>query len=253
MFPAPRTGTAPTHESRAEQAGSNSQRRTAFARATVWALGVTMSLLEHLKALVAKQRAYASFFKLGSKAHEELTVVENLLESMRTRGEVKYSEARLAPLDPPDCIAQTADGGSLSVAIEVTELVCEESVRINARQDREAMRRMEPGVAVMRAWDTQDFIGHIAARLEDKDSKKLKGGPYERYIVAIHTDEPLLERDQCMAWLRDYTFGPFQQIAEAYLLFSYMPGKGYEYITLAIASEKAMHATRETRAPDAGV
>ena len=205
-----------------------------------------MSILEHLKALISKQRAYAAFFKLGSKAQEELTVVKKLLGSMQARGEAKYYEPRLAPSDPPDCVAQTADGAS--VAVEVTELVCEDSVRINAQQDREAIRRMEPGVAVVRAWNKQDFITRISERLNDKDSKKLKSGPFASYVVAIHTDEPLLDQQQCASWLRDCVFGPFRQINEAYLLFSYMPARGYEYIRIGIAQQGHAGDARNARA-----
>jgi len=205
-----------------------------------------MSIAEYLKALIARQRAYASFFKLGSKAQEELTVVENLLGSMQARGEAKYYEPRLTASDPPDCVAHTADGAL--VAIEVTELVCEDSVRINAQQDREAIRRMEPGAAVVRAWNKQDFIDHITERLNGKDSKKLNGGPFASYVVAIHTDEPLLERQQCTSWLHDCAFGPFRQISEAYLLFSYMPGRGYEYIRVKVAHQGHAGDERNARA-----
>jgi len=206
-------------------------------------LGIKMSLLEKLKALLGKQRAYAGFFKLGSKEQEELTVVENLLGSMNARGDAKYFQPRIAAADPPDCIVQTASG--TPVAIEVTELVCEDSVRINARQDRRAIARMDPGVAVMRVWEKDTFIAQITERLTDKDTKKLKGAPYAQYVVALHTDEPLLEREQCLAWLHNHTFGPFQQLGEAYLLFSYMAEKGYEYIKLEVTQQTVPADRRE--------
>jgi hypothetical protein len=188
-----------------------------------------MTIVEQLKALVAKQRLYASFFKGGTKPQEELAVVSRLLESMAAHGEARFLEPSVSAVDLPDCVAKTSDG--TWVAIEVTELVCEEAVRINAKRDRHAIKRMEPRVEVMRRWDQRDFIGHISSRLRDKDAKHLKGGPYGHYVVALHTDEPELERDECERWLRDHTFGPLRQIHEAYLLFSYAAGAGYPSAT----------------------
>jgi hypothetical protein len=205
-----------------------------------------MNILQELKALVAKQRVYASFFKSGSKTHEEISVVRNLLESMATRGESRFFDPCVSPVDPPDCLAKAADGRA--VAIEVTEIVCEEAVRINAQQDRAAISQLRPGVAVMRRWEQQDFIAHIAGRVEDKDTKKLKGGPYGAYVVVMHTDEPELEREKCEAWLRGHMFGPFRQVCEAYLLFSYMPKVGYQYVRLQIAQQNHAGDGRDARA-----
>lgn len=205
-----------------------------------------MNIVEQLKALVAKQRAYASFFKGGSKAQEGLTVVRNLLESMAARGERRFVEPSVSTVDPPDCVAKAADG--TSVAMEVTEVVCEQAVRINAQQDREAIKRMEPGVAVMRRWERQDFIANVSERLVDKDAKKLKGGPYGTYVVVMHTDEPDLEHNKCEAWLRGHAFGPFRQIRDAYLLFSYMPAVGYQYLKIEIAQQCTAGDARNARA-----
>jgi hypothetical protein len=205
-----------------------------------------MSIIEELKALIAKQRTYASFFKSGSKAHEEISVVRNLLDSMAARGESRFTEPSASPVDPPDCVARTADGSV--VAMEVTEIVCEEAVRINAQRDRAAIGRLEPGVAVTRRWEQQDLITHVADRVADKDAKKLKGGPYGAYVVVMHTDEPELERDKCEAWLRGHVFGPFRQVSEAYLLFSYMPEVGYAYVRLQIAQQGHAGDVRNVRA-----
>lgn len=194
-----------------------------------------MNILEQLKALFAKQRVYASFFKGGSKPQEELAVVHELLESMANRGEERYFDPAGSNFDPPDCVARSADGAA--VAIEVTEIVCEQAVRFNAQCDREAIMRMEPGVAMMRVWKRQDFIAHVSDRLEDKDTKKLKGGPYEAYVIAMHTDEPDLERDKCKDWLHGHAFGPFKQICDAYLLFSYKPFVGCPYLRIQIAKK----------------
>lgn len=100
----------------------------------------------------------------------------------------------------------------------------------------------------MRRWDEQDFIAHVAHRVSEKDKKKLSGGPYGAYVVVMHTDEPELDRDTCKAWLKGHVFGPFRQISEAYLLFSYKPKVGYEYVKLQIAQQGHSGDAQKTRA-----
>lgn len=87
-----------------------------------------MSVLAQLKVLLKKQRAYASFFKGGDKVHEEIAVVRDLLDAMTACGESRFTEACASAGDPPDCVAKDADGSE--VAIEVTEIVCEETVEL---------------------------------------------------------------------------------------------------------------------------
>jgi hypothetical protein len=82
-------------------------------------------------------------------------------------------------------------------------------------------------------WDRPQFLGKLQGRLSDKDSKVLKGGPYDEYTVLVHTDEPALTADIVEQWLSDYLFAKPTQIHRAYLLLSYDPRRrGYPYFRL---------------------
>ena len=72
--------------------------------------------------------------------------------------------------------------------------------------------------------------------LARKDRKTFNGGPYADIAVVIHTDEPTLTPDEARDALKHAAFGPFKQVTRAFLLFSYMPGKGYEVLQLSLAS-----------------
>ena len=77
------------------------------------------------------------------------------------------------------------------------------------------------------------FLEKLQGCLNEKDSKVLKGGPYDEYIVLVHTDEPGLAADTVEQWLSDYVFATPTQIDRAYLLLSYDPTRrGYPYFRL---------------------
>lgn len=182
-----------------------------------------MSLKEELDRITRRQRVYAPFREGGTDAQVELGAVVDLLESMERSGETIYFDPVNAA-NPPDCIAHDIQGER--VAIEVTELVCQAAVEANQKADRAAIARLEPGVMVHRVWQRLDFLAHLERLLETKDGKSYLGGPFDRVALLVHTDEPMLIRSQCEDWLSGHHFGPFKQITEAYLLFSYEPGIG---------------------------
>jgi hypothetical protein len=112
--------------------------------------------------------------------------------------------------DPPDL---TCSIGAGRIAIEVTELVCEQAVRAN-----------ELGNAVYREWRPGEIAASLQALLSRKDTVRLKGGPYDSLWLCIFTDEFTLSSGRVAAELEGVTFLPMQQIAKAFLLFSYEPG-----------------------------
>jgi hypothetical protein len=124
--------------------------------------------------------------------------------------------------DPPDCVCLTNSGDS--VAIEVVEVVCEEATKLNAK-----------GSEVMRIWRPGELTNHILALLRKKDNKQFHGGPYESIIACLFTDEPMLTFEQARAELGNQSFGPFNQLDAAYLLFSYQPAsQSYPFIHLSL-------------------
>lgn len=179
-------------------------------------------------------RPHAPFFKwvYGGKQTEELGIVRTLIEAVGAP--ITFRSLRPGDPDPPDVEAEREDGAL--AAIEVTELVDEEVTGHNVRVMRETvgqdpfqrMRRLK-----QRVWDEADFVAAIDDCLREKDGKKLNGKPFAEYLVAIHTDEPLLMHADAERWLRGRTFDGMRQVTGAYLLFSY-DGDGYPYFRLSV-------------------
>lgn len=190
--------------------------------------------LEVIRELDSRSRRYASMREMGTKRQKELDVVADLLESMERRDESRYVNPKLAKDDPPDCTVETRDGER--VALEVTEFVSQTAIEYNERADAEAIARLEPGAFVYAEWSETDLLEQTHYLLIEKDAKQLRCGPYARYAVVIHTNEPLLLRGKADEWLSRHTFGPFQQLDEAYFLFPYEPGEGYPFSRLKLDS-----------------
>ena len=167
-------------------------------------------------------KTYASFFEWHDKGRKELGVVEELIEALSNCSSVQLHSPREFSPDPPDCVCLTDSGRA--VAVEVVEVVCEEATRLNAK-----------GSAVVRNWRPGELTEHIGVQLRRKDNKHFHGGPYEAIIACLFTDEPMLTVVQARAELEGQSFGPFDQITAAYLLFSYEPGsQSYPHIKLTL-------------------
>ena len=179
--------------------------------------------IERLREIAARTRKYASFFEWPEKERKELGVVEELLPGLNALG-LGLHNLRIQRPDPPDCVFD--DPAGRPVAIEVAEIVCEESARLNAQ-----------GQNVYRVWRSGDLGPAITARLGEKDAKTFHGGPYSAIAVCLFTDEPALTVDFAKRELASVSFGPYRQIDAAYLLFSYDPGsKSYPLLPLRIAA-----------------
>ena len=78
--------------------------------------------------------------------------------------------------------------------IEVTELVHEGTLKRSLKAQKERALGKEPhkGEAYF-AWEQADLLLALQSRISAKDKAKLKGGPYNVYILVIHTDEMFLE------------------------------------------------------------
>jgi hypothetical protein len=174
--------------------------------------------LERITLAMSKRRRYASFFEFPNKELKELGIVQQLLTSLATHGRQLNDPSPYHP-DPPDCICSDARGNR--VALELVELVSEEAVRRNAK-----------GEEVYRWWEPSEIRAAIGDLLSRKDVKSFNGGPYADIAVVIFTDEPVLTADEARKALKGVEFGPFRQLTLAFLMFSYMPGKGYEVIPL---------------------
>lgn len=157
------------------------------------------------------RRRYASFFELGGKWQKELSVGEELVRSLN--GELGYCLEQLAlhEPDPPDLSCHMSGN---RIALEVTELVCLRAVKANQR-----------GRDVYREWRPREAVQSLAQLLGRKDTIRLQGGPFTELWVCVFTDELMLTPERMAHELSGVSFGPFEQIAKAFLLFSYQPGK----------------------------
>jgi hypothetical protein len=174
--------------------------------------------------MIARQRKYAGFFAIGDKHATERTVVEELVTALRAAGIDDLPNLVAADKDPPDLVGETSAGGR--VGIEVTEAVSQDAVHANER-----------GHAVYRHWSPGEFAELLAARIADKDTKVYSGGPFERLILCIHTDEPEISHERAMAEVARLTPVQLRQIHEVYLLLSYDPtSKRYPVVRLAHAA-----------------
>jgi hypothetical protein len=160
-----------------------------------------------------KKRGYSDFFAWPvDRQLEEWAIVDSLKESLEKANAGFFNSlvARGRGNDPPDCEALLFEGGKLG--IEVTELV--DPVAIMAYKNGNTNQWAE--------WSEAKLINSITQRLEVKDvSKNIKGGPYDLYMLVIHTDEPILNFDYTYPILSEYPFGFYSLISRAFLLMSF--------------------------------
>lgn len=168
---------------------------------------------QSLKQAQQKKRGYSDFFAWPvDRQLEEWAIVDSLKESLEKANAGFFNSlvARGRGNDPPDCEAVLFEGGKLG--IEVTELV--DPVAIMAHKNGDSAQPAQ--------WSEIKLVKSISQRLEVKDaSTNIKGGPYELYMLVIHTDEPALSFDYTHSILSEYIFKYCSVINRAFLLMSY--------------------------------
>lgn len=117
--------------------------------------------------------------------------------------------AREPGQDPPDCEAMI-DG--VWCGIEVSELL-----------DQTTLEKSIKGVEQHFVWQRENLCLAIQRRIERKGRPtQVKGSPYEKYILAIVTDELYLNRESVAQFLLGATFHS-GLVTDAYLGLSYHP------------------------------
>ena len=166
-----------------------------------------------LKESPQRKRSYSDFFSWPENRQlEEWAIVDSLKESLEKANSGFFHSviARGQGNDPPDCEAVLLGGGK--AGIEVTELVDTEIL----------MAHMNGNTGRKAEWSRQKLIDAITKRLEIKNAPaNVKGGPYELYILVIHTGEPELNYDYAAPILADHVFSYYSLIQRAFLLMSY--------------------------------
>lgn len=172
--------------------------------------------------LLASRRQYASFFEWINKEGKEFGVAEELVAVLNADSALQLHNLAPCDTDPPDLRCE--DGSGHHIAIEVSEIVCEEAVRLN-----------QQGHKVYRVWEAGELQAAITQRLARKDQVSLHGGPCDDLYVCLFTDEMMLATQAIRDELASSMFGPFKQITAAFLLFSYDAHvKGYPVVRLRI-------------------
>jgi hypothetical protein len=94
--------------------------------------------------------------------------------------------------------------------VEITELV-----------NKKAIEKTRLGRSVYAVWSDAALISDIRGTISRKDDPvKVKGGPYSRYILLIHTDEDDLPADRLQNVVRTLSFET-RLIDDVYVLVSY--------------------------------
>jgi hypothetical protein len=123
--------------------------------------------------------------------------------------EIQQLRSRDDGEDPPDC--EAIIGGS-RCGIEVTELVHQPTLESTIRGNHQIL-----------FWERDTFCTALQERIDRKDrSDKVKGGPYDRYILVVVTDEFSLGREDVAQFLEGATFRS-RFITDVYLGLSYDP------------------------------
>jgi hypothetical protein len=150
------------------------------------------------------------FWYWKDKPQMEVGVVETLLEE----AELDFFDLIARADDPPDCEAIV---NGERCGIEATELVHQKALKRSIAGDQE----------LHFVWDKQSLCKELQARIvrKDRGAAKAKGGPYQRYILAMYTDELFLDRASVERFIADALFRT-TLITDAFLVLSYDPSIG---------------------------
>jgi hypothetical protein len=122
--------------------------------------------------------------------------------------------------DPPDCEA-TLDG--YWSGVEVTELVDLPTLERNIRATKERNAGKEPEQSeAYFIWDRDSLVSALRAGIDRKD-RPWKGGPYQRRVLVMCTNEFLLDRANVDRFLQGAAFRT-KLITDVFLGLSYHDG-----------------------------
>ena len=169
--------------------------------------------------IAANARPWAGFWAWRDKPVGEHGAASEIL---RIAG-IKVAKFVSRKDDPPDC--EGILDGQWS-AVEVTELVHQPAFErsLKAIKERAAGREPEKPEAYFN-WDRLDLLRALQERIEVKDAMTLKGTPYDRYVLVIHTDEFFLDSATVSRFLEGATFRA-RSITDVILGLSYEPASG---------------------------
>ena len=189
---------------------------------------------DNLRKLIEKNaRPWNSFWSWRDKPIGEHGQASEILKAagLKVEGLVSRPEGQ----DPPDCEG-LLDGQRSGV--EVTELVHRPTLErsLKAIKEREAGREPKKPEAYF-VWDRDALLSALQDLIDRKDAGKPKGGPYDRYVLVIPTDEDFLKRDAAHQFLQGATFRS-RLITDVLLGLSYQPGFGIPTFRLELTQPR---------------
>jgi hypothetical protein len=101
--------------------------------------------------------------------------------------------------DPPDC--EGLLDGQWS-AVELTQLMHEKA----RAQSMKAIKQQPEQPEKYYSWDRDEVLRAIQELIRAKDAKRYKGGPYQRFVLVIYTDEFVLKGATMQQFLDGTTF-----------------------------------------------
>ena len=180
------------------------------------------------KVTKAKPKKSPRYFHLPND--DDRPIVERMWveQFMRAaRFSVRDLVARRPDEDPPDCecVIDCARAG-----IEATEIIHGGT----AASFDHNVRHFE--------WDQATFLARVQSIISTKDGKRWLGGPYDRRLLVIYTNELFLPRDKVKAWLLGHRFetSTFDHVV---LGFSYDPDHGYRAFRLRLVKRTGASAS----------
>ena len=157
----------------------------------------------------------------ADKAIVELSTAREWRESIAVEFGVTVGEPEYNVDEPPDCHV-SVDGQTLGV--ELRQLVESEHKQRAAKGETPYAGQLFMDMQ----WSKERLVSELKKTIQEKGDKyKRKGNLID--VLLIHTDEPWLSSSQAREWLSDIQIEPHPNIASAFLLFSYEPGRGVEH------------------------
>jgi len=163
---------------------------------------------------IRRQRGYADFFDWSDKSLKEWGIAQSFVEELHrdcgpiiAAGKQHPGGANYAP----DFQLDTTSGEVWG--IEITEFVSQDAIHQTKR-----------GKAVLAEWPDEELVAEFRRIVARKDQpEKIRGGPYDRYGLLMHTDEPMFNAERLSAVLARLDIET-RTIDEVYVLLSYDPG-----------------------------
>jgi hypothetical protein len=163
-----------------------------------------------------RPRHHAGFFHWHEKSLKEWGIAQGFREELERDGVTTIISSKQHPggkNHAPD-YEFTTDGGAVW-GIEITELV-----------DQEAIETAQRGKRLVPDWSDEELLAAIETLIDKKDRpKNVRGGPYDRYILLVHSDEDMLAAQRIQAVIGGRQFSTCL-IDDIYVLVSYDPAEG---------------------------